>query len=67
MHLFLSKVLATTRQTGAGFIDTAKKLLTKAHAFAKKEKLLSKALTVAGYKKAAAHARMAGYGKKRRP
>jgi hypothetical protein len=55
-----------TKQKGAGLIDSAKKLLSKAHDFAKKEKLLSKALNSFGYKKAAAHARMAGYGRVRR-
>ena len=52
--------------SGRGLVSTAKSLLKSAHAFAKKEKILSKGLTHFGHSKAAAMAAMAGYGKRRR-
>ena len=51
---------------GPSLIAKAKSFLKGAHTFAKKEKLLSKALTYAGQTKLAGIASMAGYGKKRR-
>ena len=54
------------RMQGGSLITRAKGLLSKAHDFAKKEKLLSKGLSHFGFKKAAAHATLAGYGRRRR-
>jgi hypothetical protein len=53
-------------QSGSGLLTKAKALVKKAHDFAKKEKLLSKALDHFGQKNLANHARLAGYGKRRR-
>jgi len=47
-------------------MDSLKKAFTKAHAFVKENKIASKGLTHFGFKKAAAHAALAGYGRRRR-
>ena len=60
--------MSTTGETkrGPALVAKAKGLLKKAHDFVKQEKYISRALDHFGYKKAAAVARYAGYGRRRR-
>jgi hypothetical protein len=53
-------------QVGGSLVSQAKKALTAARDFAKKEKLISKGLRHFGFNTLAKHAHMAGYGRRRR-
>jgi hypothetical protein len=52
-------------QRGGSLIDSAKKALKAAQAFAKKERIISKGLRHFGFNNAAKHAELQGYGARR--